>query len=310
MLQIPEKDFHRSVNVSNVAVTSLADWLEACLVFSDERVSKNDVVDLLVEEQICNDDGQDMAYRIATQGWEEISRRQRWGGLSVDIETTRDRLTRVTAWEDDLFASFMLLLSLFRIYPKWATSHRDFVGQGDLFERCTELVCPSLLPGWQTYRAGWTPNDAKNIPGIVEALCDLLFTAGAADLNEWIAPQGNDGGLDLVCYRTYGDEREGTPVFFLQCASGKYWRHKIHTPSGTEWQKYLNSAVVPSTGIIAPFVIETPELKRASLQGQVIVFDRIRILSAKRAAPITLPKDLADELREWMAVRIADLPMT
>lgn len=310
MLQIPEKDFHHSVNVSNVAVTSLADWLEACLVFSDERVSKNDVVDLLVEEQICNDDGQDMAYRIATQGWEEISRRQRWGGLSVEIETTRDRLTRVTAWEDDLFASFMLLLSLFRIYPKWATSHRDFVGQGDLFERCTELVCPSLLPGWQTYRADWTPDDAKNIPGIVEALCDLLFTAGAADLNEWIAPQGNDGGLDLVCYRTYGDEREGTPVFFLQCASGKNWRQKIHTPSGTEWQKYLNSAVVPSTGIIAPFVIETPELKRASLQGQVIVFDRIRILSAKRAVPITLPKDLADELREWMAVRIADLPMT
>lgn len=169
-------------------------------------------------------------------------------------------------------------------------------------------MCPSLLPGWKTYRAGWTPDDAKDVPGIVEELCNLLFTAGAADLDQWISPQGNDGGLDLVCYRTYGDEREGTPVFFLQCASGKNWRQKIHTPSGAEWQKYLNSAVMPSTGIVAPFVIENPELKRASLQGQVIVFDRIRLLSAKRAFPIVLPNELANDLREWMAIRIADLP--
>lgn len=309
MLQIPEKDFQQSVNVSNVGVTSLGDWLEACLLFSRERVSKNDVVDLLIEEQVCNDEGQDMAYGIATQGWEELTRRGRWGGLSLGIEFTRDRLTRTSTWEDDLFSSFMVLLSLFRIYPKWAAAHRDYVGQGDLFERCTELVCPSLLPGWQTYRAGWTPDDAKNIPGIVQALCDLLFTTGAADLDQWISPQGNDGGLDLVCYRTYGDEREGTPVFFLQCASGKNWRQKIHTPNGATWKKYLNSAVTPSTGIIAPFVIENAELKRASLEGQAIVFDRIRLLSAKRAAPIVLPDDLADDLRAWMAVRIADLPM-
>lgn len=310
MLQIPEKDFNKSVNVSNVDVTSLGDWLEACLLFSIERVSKNDVVDLLIEEQICNDDGQDMAYGIATQGWEELTRRGRWGGLSVEIEFARDRLTRTTTWEDDLFSSFMVLLSLFRIYPKWAAEHRDYVRQGDLFERCTELICPSLLPGWQAYRAGWTPNDTKNIPGIVEALCELLFTRGAADLDQWVAPQGNDGGLDLVCYRTFGDEREASPVFFLQCASGKNWREKIHTPNGETWKKYLNAAVTPSTGIIAPFIIESADLKRASLAGQAIVFDRIRLLSAKRSLPIALPVDLADDLRDWMTPRIANLPMT
>ena len=198
MLQIPEKDFPRSVNQINVSVTSLGDWLEACLLFSREQLSKSDVVDLLLEEQVCDDSGQDMAYQIATLGWEELSRRQRWGGLSADIKFTRDRLTLTSKWEDDLFSSFMVLLSIFRIYPKWAADYRDYVGQGDLFERCTELICPSLLPGWQTYRAGWTPDDAKNIPGIVEALCELLFTKGAADLDQWIAPQANDGGLYQV----------------------------------------------------------------------------------------------------------------
>ena len=115
--------------------------------------------------------------------------------------------------------------------------------------------------------------------------------------------------LDLVCYRTYGDEREASPVFFLQCASGKNWREKIHTPNAETWKKYLNAAVAPSTGIIAPFVIENAELKRASLAGQAIVFDRIRLLSAKRSLPIELPAQLAIDLKNWMANRIDKLPM-
>ncbi len=38
---------------------------------------------------------------------------------------------------------------------------------------------------------------------------------------EWIGHNDKDGGLDLVCYRDFMDEREGMPMYFLQCASGK-----------------------------------------------------------------------------------------
>jgi hypothetical protein len=80
MLKIPEKDFLKSVKKSNVNPISLGDWLEANLLFSEEQISKSDVVDLLIEEQICDDD-QDQAYNIALQGWSELERRRRWGGL-------------------------------------------------------------------------------------------------------------------------------------------------------------------------------------------------------------------------------------
>ena len=310
MLQIPEKDFNESVNVSNVDITSLGDWLEACLLFSTERVSKNDVVDLLIEEQVCKDDGQDLAYEIATHGWNELERRKRWAGLSLEMDFTRDRLTRHVTWEEDLFPAFLVLLSLFRIYPDWAGERSDYVVQGDLFERCIEVSGPSLLPGWRTYRAGWSPDDTKNIPAIVKSLCEVLFTPGAADLHKLIPPQGNDGGLDLVCYRSFGDEREAMPVFFLQCASGKNWRDKIHTPNAHIWQRYLSSAVAPSTGIVAPFVIDTDKLKRASLEGQTIIFDRLRILSARREYPVALPAELNVALRAWMEPRVTELPFT
>lgn len=308
MLQVPEKDFRESVKVSNVDTISLGDWLEACLLFSTERVSKNDVVDLLIDGQICKDDGQDLAYEIATHGWRELERRGRWNGLSLYVEFTRDRLTGQVTWEEDLFSSFLLLLSLLRIYPDWAGERSDYIGQGDLFERCIEAAAPSLLPGWRTYRAGWTPDDEKNIPEIVERLCEVLFTDGAADLQKWISPKGNDGGLDLVCYRSFGDEREAMPAFFLQCASGKNWRTKIHTPNALTWQKWLNSAVAPSTGIVAPFVIDAEKLKQAALEGQIVVFDRLRLLSARREFPVVFPAELSNALKAWMEPRISELP--
>lgn len=308
MLKVPEKGFLKSVEVSNVNPIALGDWLEANLLFSEEQVSKSDVVDLLIEEQICDDD-QDMAYSIALQGWTELERRQRWGGLSLEIDFSKNRLKRRADWEEDIFSSFLVLLSLFRIFPVWAKAHTDYANQGDFFERCTEHVCRSLLPGWEIYRAGWSPGDTKNIPEIVKSLCEVLYTTGASDVVDWMAPHAKDEGLDLVCYRGYGDEREAMPVFFLQCASGRNWRQKIHTPSAAKWQKYLNAAVMPSTGILAPFVIENAELKRASLEGQIVVFDRLRMLSAKREAPFDLPDDLREAVQAWMKVRVDDLPL-
>jgi hypothetical protein len=66
---------------------------------------------------------------------------------------------------------------------------------------------------------------------------------------------------------------------------------------------------MPSTGILAPFVIENAELKRASLEGQIVVFDRLRMLSARREVPFALPDDLRDDVKAWMKVRVDDLPL-
>ena len=204
--------------------------------------------------------------------------------------------------------SFFVLLSTLRIYPDWATTHQAPAVQGDLFEKVVEAICPAMLPGWCSYRTGWSPENTKNIPAIVEELCTRLCVNGATDLDNWISPTDKDGGLDIVCYRQFEDEREALPVFFLQCASGKNWRDKINTPNAASWQKYLNSAVQPSTGIVAPFVIENRDLRIAALSGQVVVFDRLRMLSAARDAKITLTKNLLVELLDWMRPRVTDLP--
>jgi len=291
-----------------VAANALCDWIEASLLFDDKTVTKSDIVDILIEYQICHDDNQDMAHDIANLGWQEFSRRQSWGGIPNSTYITSTRIEHKIDWQEDIIRSFFVYLSALKIYPDWAAPHRDYSRQGDFFEKVVESIFPAILPGWITYRAGWSPDNTKNLPQIVGDLCQRLYTEGAIDLDRWINPQGNDGGLDIVCYRKFEDEREAMPAIFIQCASGKNWRDKLATPDPDTWQKYLNSAVRPTTGIAAPFVVETKELRIASLTGQIIVFDRLRMLSAAQQHDVDLDDDLSTELTAWMAPRIDALP--
>ncbi|QTH19565.1 hypothetical protein HRJ34_14365 [Rhizorhabdus wittichii] len=308
MLSIPEVKFGYSANQSNVDANAMCDWLEACTLFDDQVVTKGDVVDLLMENQICPDTNQDLAHLIADEGWDEMDRRKRWGGVPDYVTMTGSRIESGRTWQDDPVRSFLVLLSILRIYPEWAKGHQAHGVQGDLFEKVVEQICPHLLPGWTTYRAGWSPDDTKNIPGIVAALCERIYTAGAADLDDWLLTAGNDGGLDLVCYREFPDQREAAPMFFLQCASGKNWRTKVSTPNPDLWQKLLNAAVRPSTGIAAPFVVDPKELKTAALIGQIVVFDRLRLLSAVQGGALQLEDELSAEVIAWMQPRVDALP--
>ncbi len=308
MLEIPSVGFHYSKNKSNVSTGFLADWLEANILFVESSVAKSDVVDLLLEYQICPENGQDLAHDIAVDGWSELDRRKRWGGVPSSVSIGSSRIEARDSWESTPIWSFLVLLSTFAIYPEWAKRHGAYDVQGDLFEKVVEKICPALLPGWTSYRTGWSPDDTTDIRTIVAELCTRLCVKGATDLEEWATPTTKDGGLDIVCYRQFEDDREALPTFLLQCASGKNWRDKIDTPNARRWQKYLNAAVRPSTGIVAPFVIEAGELRRAALDGQVVVFDRLRMLSATKAAGTSLPEDLLAELLAWMRPPVEDLP--
>ena len=308
MLKIPEIKFNRSVKESNVEVNALCDWLEACTLFDEREITKSDVVDILLENQVCTDENQDLAHLIADEGWDEFTRRKRWGGVPDHVEIGATRITSTVPWTEEPIRAFLVMLSIQRIFPDWAQERQAHVVQGNLFEKVVEIICPAIFPGWTTYRAGWSPENTKKIPLIVPELCSRLSMRGAADLNEWIRPADNDGGLDLVVYRTFQDEREGLPLYLLQCASGKNWREKVATPNSKAWLKYLNAAVEPSTGIVAPFVIDDFDLRRGALYGQAIVIDRIRLLSAARAGNITLGAGLLDELSAWLTPRVDALP--
>ena len=200
------------------------------------------------------------------------------------------------------------MLSLLRIYPDWAKEFSDFSKQGSLFEQVVKEICSVIFTDWTVLRVGWSSENSIRLTALVNCLCEHLHTKGATDLQDWITEEQKDGGLDIVCYRKFSDQREAMPTFFLQCASGKNWRTKVQTPNAAEWQKFLNSAVQPGTGIVAPFVVEDKELRLAGLQGQVIVIDRLRMLDVVHRESLRLADNLNEKIIAWVEERMVVLP--
>ena len=306
MIAVPEQGLLDARSVADVRTGVLADWLEANLLFREPRITSSDVVEsLLTYAAFAGDQAQ--GYAIASRGWRELEQRGRSGGTAGSLAIDANAIDARTDWQESLIWSFFVLLSVQTAFPSWAKAHADYPTQGELFEQVVETICPAIFPGWCSYRTGWSPNDAKDISAIVDELRSRIHVLGSQNPLRWLEEGSKDGGLDIVCYRPFADEREALPVYFLQCASGRNWRDKVNTPNAAVWQKVLDAAVQPSTGIAAPFVVDHDQLRRAALQGQTIVLDRLRMLSAATSAGISLPKELGDRVLDWMRPRVESL---
>lgn len=305
MIPVPD-GLLNSRSTTDVEAGALADWLEANLLFWEQSLTSSDVVDSLLAYATFAGD-QDVGYEIASRGWQELRRRKRWGGTEGSLSVDADVLEVDVGWEESLIWSFFVLLSIQRISPAWAKEHADYPTQGELFEQVVETICPAVFPGWCSYRTGWSPNNSKDIPAIVDELRSRIYVLGSPCPGRWVKEGSKDGGLDIVCYRPFADEREALPVYFLQCASGRNWREKVATPNAAFWQKVLDAAVQPSTGIAAPFVVGDDEVRHAGLEGQTVVLDRLRLLDAATSAGICLSEQLGRRIREWMQPRVESL---
>lgn len=306
MIAVPERELLHPQSVTDVRTGVLADWLEANLLFWERRITSIDVVDALLAYQIFDGD-RDHGNEIASRGWGELEQRMRWGGTADALEIKAGVIETKADWRESLIWSFFVLLSIQRVFPTWASGHSDYPTQGDLFEQVVEAICPAIFPGWRSYRTGWSPDGPKDVSAIVEELRSRIYVGGHPNPEQWLKEGSKDGGLDIVCYRPFADEREALPVYFLQCASGRNWRDKVATPNANVWKTLLDAAVQPSKGIAAPFVVGRNELRQVALEGQTVVLDRLRMLSSATEAGISLPKTLADRVCEWMRPRVESL---
>ncbi len=308
MLRIPEIGFNRSVRKPNVNPQIFGDWVEASALFGDGEIRKGDIVDVLLDSQVLYEDSQELAEEITQIGWDVVEMRKRCGCIPESLVTSQSLVKDTSNWDKWPVRSFLILLSLTTLYPEWASIDRNSTKQGDLFESVVEESCPALLPDWEVYRSGWSPENPINFDSMVKDICVRLNTNGPGNIKELTSSNVKDAGLDIVCYRNYSDLNEAFPVILLQCASGKNRKQKIYEPSAKLWGKLLNTAITPSTGMALPFVIDREGIKKIA-EGNNIIFDRSRILSTMTERNIKLSDGLSSRLIKWMEQKIENLPI-
>ncbi|MEY2881840.1 MAG: hypothetical protein RLZZ15_4220 [Verrucomicrobiota bacterium] len=307
MLAVPEKGVATSAEAHNCRPDALADWVEAMVAFGqDGRVSGSDIVDVLKEEEIY--DNQSFAWEMVANVVGELDRRAECLGPSCPYVIRSGTVSRRRAWQDAPAHSFCLTLSLAKWYPAWARkAGKNFNEQGRLFEELTASALRQVMPSWNVHSTGWTAKKPVKISQVVPEVARLLCET-VGEITPWVNSQANEAGLDLLCFRTFQDNRPGMPALMVQCASGLDYLSKAQTPDKKEWAQLVRFTAMPTRSLATPFAFTEEEFKRVCNKVDGPLFDRCRLLLADRDSHDWLPPKLAKALVAWITPRVARLP--
>jgi len=308
MLALPEFGMSRSVGMHNVRLSVLCDWVEASVLFSDNSISKSSVVDALLENEVY--DSQDFASEIVENAWNVLSARVNYLKSPLGLSVVGNRISKKDVWSQFPAYGFCMALACADLYPTWAKNwHTPHSVQGDYFEELAAESFQMNLTGWTIKRVGWSPTNPVKLKTTIHALISDLHEVEGAELDVHVQSNANELGLDLLAYYPFKDAQASSVVILIQCASGRDWVGKRHTPSLEIWKKVVNFNSQPLKGFVMPFAFaEQSEFRRQTTAVGGMFVDRNRLLRAFPQHGNSVSSSLNAKLVAWSSVEIARLP--
>lgn len=310
MLGLPERGVNRSVNTHNSDLAVICDWIEASLLFTDDQISKTDITDTLLENEVY--DTQDFALEFVDSVWSVMQARVTALNGALGLEWSRDRLRRIGQWEDFPAYAFCLEVACASyVYPKWAADYgHESAVQGSLFERIAHRSFSFMLPGWKVVKVGWTPDNPVKLNSTISDLITSINEIASADMHLHVDGNANELGLDLLAFYSFGDVHSSTPLIMVQCASGKDWKSKRHTPDLALWNKVVNFNSHPLKGFVIPYSFtDGQEFRREATRVNGLFMDRYRLLNPNRGQDVIWnERELNDDLVNWIRPRVDAMP--
>jgi hypothetical protein len=108
----------------------------------------------------------------------------------------------------------------------------------------------------------------------------------------------SDGGVDVVVWWRFADERAGSPVMLAQCTVQIEWGDKVEDVKLKLWKKWIDFATVPpQTALVIPFAVNRTSRTWNDRTTQAgVIIDRLRLL------------ELLNELEEHELAGLVDEP--
>ena len=317
MLALPDKCV--SGSIANYNINILCDWIEGSILFdeSEEEFCVMDIVDVLTDDSI--DDiykKQELAIEIVVNALEELKRRLSWiaPGIPfsiIDSQSAVDsQVKRISSWQDTPAHSFCVLLSLAQCYARWprCIPNWDYNTQGELFELLTQESLIKQFSDWDIRRTGWSPTQSVNLHETINNIANCLGETPNSNLDEWIDSTDKDAGLDLLCYRSFPDNRTGFPVYLMQCASGQHWERKVSQPIINKWRQFIEFVVLPQKAFAVPFALSDDIFRKRCAEIEGLFLDRYRLLAAAKYSKQWESPSLKTRIIEWASPKINRLP--
>ena len=311
MLAFPTHGFSQPTGIPpevthNVELDILCDWIEGSVLFDQEDISTTDVVDVLIREDVY--ENRDLASNIVSRAWNELKRRLKWIGSGSPFLFSRRKIQSLHSWQENPAYSFCVLLSMSKCYDYWSTKlgASGYAKQGQLFESLTKASMENQFSDWEIYQTGWSATNPVKLSDVVNEVANRLGEE-EGNIKPWENPDGNDAGLDLLCYRPFPDNRVGVPVYLVQCASGKNWFHKLNEPDLKVWKKMILFVATPKKAFAIPFALLDEEFREKCNRVDGMLLDRYRLLAAANYNGTWISDSLGQEIIDWVTPRLDTL---
>ncbi len=252
-------------------VYALADWFEIMFLLSGKtQISRVKISDVLVAK--IGSTPQEIETPLNFL-FAEITRRRRIAGegYPLFIDGT---LIKLDPQSNSEFYKFLLLVSQngpVRIDKK-------FKEIDQLFD---ELVCEAVKKYFgdqaQALRFGWPPSGGRP-KKFTDALRWLSDQTGMPTGQGKPGIKTLDGGVDVVVWKPFSDNRTAFVLALIQCTFQADWFPKGKDVIGDIWLSRVDTGKEAITSLAIPFVIPKNFDKWDDLRRTVnIVFDRLRL---------------------------------
>jgi len=228
------------------------EWLELNLLKSNLPLSKSTVLSMLPDP---DEDSVDSWFSELIERGYELS--------TPYYSLIGNTLSPIYSWE--VVPEYFLCL-----YFSYNGAANDKIGT-KLFERISGIALQNFIGGGiSTF--GF-PSD-KNLNEFLDYIAPLCFEKRGIQANA----DYKDDGVDVLCYKNFGDERSGNMYVLLQCAAGINWAGKKPI-SLTRWLRYIYWA---STNVITSLSTTDYVNKRAwekRTDDFGLLIDRCRVIN-------------------------------
>ncbi len=113
-----------------------------------------------------------------------------------------------------------------------------------------------------------------------------------------------DRGVDIICWKPFGDNRKSQIAIIVQCAAGHNWNQKLLSIPLSAWRQYiLWSDTLPIKGFTTPTIIEDAVFHDVVADAG-LMFDRPRLYRSFVQNRIAADTSLKLDLKEWCQNRL------
>jgi len=285
--------------------TVYTDWVECSALFHNDPISKADVKECFSEIYPFDAEKKPL---IVEDIWAEIERRKKLLGRCYPISIKKNRIT-TSEWREYAAYSFCALLSYSKSNREWErNSCNDYLVQGELFEQLSAAVLACIFKNWVVMPIGWSKDSSANIKTRIQSIAMEL---GEQPTTINPRPVDKDGGVDIMCYKKFTDKRGNSPVFFIQCATGRNWTKKRMENALNLWRNWIHfkSPDLLSRGLSVPFAFGNSTFQETQIRGNSLVLDRIRLFSHNMDESEWLPKDTFTDIHSWIQQKLDALSL-